>query len=188
MKQDDLDSEASKIVKALKSGDKPAFQLYLRPFWITKTIALPNPQHSRELLNPSRFSESEGRDFEQILTTAATLPTCPLIALGSPGETLGAGRVAVPDQIWADEFLILAQAAERIFVVPSVVSRWLQPLAIGQRVQLTATANRAISSDFCMVSCAVARGASAGASPSCARPPSLGERILSAARVAPRTH
>jgi hypothetical protein len=77
-----------------------AFVLYLRPFGVTG------------LLNIG------GLDFESSMAYNLS-PMMPMIALGHPGEAIGAGRILTTDEHWRDEILRLVDKAERIMLIPS---------------------------------------------------------------------
>jgi hypothetical protein len=117
--QASTDDSANEIVNAVKEGKHPRFDLYLRPFSITNRIRMANDEYDTSLFSPNRYEQPTTVDFE---TTLAGATPAPLIALGRPGETAGAGRIRTNEDTWWDVFLLLAEAAERIFVIPSTKS------------------------------------------------------------------
>ncbi|MFC3890918.1 hypothetical protein ACFOWZ_05480 [Lentzea rhizosphaerae] len=109
--QERLDGQASQVRDDL-AGGRPVrrFALWLRPF------------HSTERL-PTQAASFQGVatqhiDLERMLREALS-PDLPLVALGLPGETTGAGRIATDDATWWEEFTRLATAAHQIFVLPA---------------------------------------------------------------------
>jgi len=108
------DQRASEILGALKSGQTDVtFSLYLRGFATTGTM----PQ----VLKMSSMSKSGAEgflDLEAVL--AQTLEhIAPLVALGRPGELIGAGRVHCEDDQWQDNLVLLARSAQSIFILPT---------------------------------------------------------------------
>jgi hypothetical protein len=111
------DNNANAIVRRVLNGEDPWYYLYLRPFAITNKVLLQNPSLAsiQETFNPER-----NRDFETTLTAALEFAKIPLIALGKPGETLGAGRFATDDEHWREVFKPLASQASGLILVPSL--------------------------------------------------------------------
>lgn len=109
---------AADIWREIEEGKKPKFSLYLRPFKITNKVRMVNEDYSSNLFDMERYDEPASVDFEEIFAEAASL-SAPLIALGRPGEAIGAGRIATNDENWKERFARLAALAERIYVVPS---------------------------------------------------------------------
>jgi hypothetical protein len=108
------DQRASEILTALKEGQpNRSFSLYLRGF--TTTGKMPTVI---EMDSMSRSGEEGFLDFEAVL--AKTLePIAPLVALGRPGEQIGAGRVPCDDDQWQENLVLLAGSAQYIFVLPT---------------------------------------------------------------------
>ena len=104
--QPERDQRARKIarwieVEDLSSGDLPEeFGLYLRPFGLTGKL------------------EVGGVDLETAFAYALA-PFLPLIALGRPGEAIGAGRIQTRDEMWQADILRLLDAASFILLIPS---------------------------------------------------------------------
>jgi len=57
-------------------------------------------------------------DFERLLAIAVD-SYAPLIALGRPGEQVGAGRILTTEERWQEDFRKLAEAARLILLMPS---------------------------------------------------------------------
>lgn len=102
----------------------PHYVLYLRPFSSTGRIQilLKRRQHKGRppgLRAPVRYSYTcEWGDLETTIAEAIE-PVAQLVALGRPGEQIGAGRVLTADSEWKKEFTRLARGADQILVVPS---------------------------------------------------------------------
>jgi hypothetical protein len=111
-----VDTMAQDILREVRQGKRPRFHLYLRPFNITNRARVTNSKRSPDLFDLTHYEQTGSTDFESILEDASSLP---LIALGRPGEALGAGRISTTDESWWEIFLLLAEAAEKLFVVPS---------------------------------------------------------------------
>lgn len=100
------DHVAAEINQTLAQAASPspppgrAFVLYLRTFGVTG------------LLNIG------GLDFESSMAYNLA-PMMPMIALGHPGEAIGAGRILTTDEHWREEILRLVDKAERIMLIPS---------------------------------------------------------------------
>ena len=98
------------------------FFLYLRPF--SSTGRLPFTLHEAEHYVhspgslPKTYFESRITDLETELAKALEM-CAPLIALGQPGEHVGAGRIKIEDEKWESMFIDLASRAIAIFVVPA---------------------------------------------------------------------
>jgi hypothetical protein len=97
--------EASKI--------NSRFALYLRPFVVTDRLptSLPGTHYTG-----SRFDGF--LDFEGILQDSVR-DTTPLVALGRPMETYGAGRILTDDENWKAKVTKLMEASTTIFLIPS---------------------------------------------------------------------
>ncbi len=107
----------------LAQETQEAYYLYLRPFESTGVIRV---MIRDELVYPrgpvlgarTPLESTHWADLETILAQIVE-PSGPLIALGAPGEQIGAGRLACSDERWRAEFLFLAARARALFVVPS---------------------------------------------------------------------
>jgi hypothetical protein len=90
------------LAQAARPSARPGenYVLYLRTFGVTG------------LLNIG------GVDFESSMAYNLA-PMLPMIALGHPGEAIGAGRILTTDEHWREEILRLVENAERIMLIPS---------------------------------------------------------------------
>jgi hypothetical protein len=115
--KDQRDTDAKDRVEKVMKGEDSYFYLYLRPFSITNKVPMINPERTQvqDSLYPDRRL-----DFESVLTTALALRGIPLLALGKPGEAVGAGRYPTDDESWEDIFRKLGAAASGILVVPTL--------------------------------------------------------------------
>jgi hypothetical protein len=110
------DADAKERVEKVMKGEDAYFYLYLRPFSITRRIPMKNPRlgQVQDSFRPDRV-----QDFERVLATALEKSGTPLIALGKPGEAVGAGRYQTSDENWQSVFDRLASVATAILMVPS---------------------------------------------------------------------
>ena len=101
--QDRNAGDFSQVLQAEDLMDKAlpsSFCLYLRPFMTTDKI------HVGEM------------DLETILAYSLSRVS-PVIALGHPGEHIGAGRIKTSDEHWQEEIMRLIDNATLIFIIPS---------------------------------------------------------------------
>ncbi len=94
------------------------FSLYLRPFASTGRVRLPNPRRISGVSFLATFFEPRHLELERVLSDALAMQG-PLIALGKPGEHLGAGRLPADEKEWQQIVARLASAARAILVLPS---------------------------------------------------------------------
>jgi hypothetical protein len=116
---------------ALRSGSEP-YYLYLRPFASTGGVRVLRrvAKRKRSLAtygSDPRFNPGAGfiyklevvwNDLETLLE-AAVRPKGPLVALGRPGEQLGAARIASDEEDWKGLVEDLVHHAVLVFVLPS---------------------------------------------------------------------
>jgi hypothetical protein len=112
------DRMSAEILNAVQGNQAPRYFLYLRPFFLTGRMTLQNQEHGAVPLLVNYYSEPETIDFETKLERAIRNFGL-LIALGQPGEVVGAGRLRVSEDEWKGRFQELARSAAGIFVVPS---------------------------------------------------------------------
>lgn len=106
------DEFVKQIIRSVQAGMDQSFSLYLRSFVITNRLAAP-----KVLSFHSDSTNFRWRDQEWLLADAME-PLLPMVALGSPGEAVGAGRLKTDDADWERVFLVFAEAATLIFLVP----------------------------------------------------------------------
>lgn len=83
-----------------QGSETEAFVLYLRTFGVTGKLSL------------------GGVDFETAIAYNLA-PKLPMIALGHPGEAVGAGRILTTDEQWKQEILRLVEHSSLIMLIPS---------------------------------------------------------------------
>jgi len=103
-------------LSAARRGEQQPIALYLRPFDLTNKLQYFNPNFS--VISLSKIKQSGSVELESLLAEALSLST-PLVALGEPGEHIGAGRAFLDEEEWREGFRNLASVAERILIVPS---------------------------------------------------------------------
>ncbi|MGA2405868.1 MAG: hypothetical protein ABSF81_03840 [Bacteroidales bacterium] len=124
-----LQIDRDEVAGRLATGKHEDFFLYLRPF--NSTGRLPITVRVNKVYtkfpgsSPKTYGEIEDLDLEQELTRALE-PCAPLVALGKPGEHIGAGLIKTDDQSWQSLFLDLSSRATAIFIVPGTTegTRW----------------------------------------------------------------
>ncbi|KAA3655011.1 MAG: hypothetical protein DWQ11_02335, partial [Proteobacteria bacterium] len=99
-------------------GPVPPFALYLRPFSVTGRLTVVNRRLRGLPFMRGYYAHEAEMEFERVLASALA-PALPLVALGRPGEAIGAGRIAVGDTVWKAMFQRLAGAARWIVMIPS---------------------------------------------------------------------
>lgn len=116
------DFHAQDLFSCMMEGDDsfspPAYVLYLRPFSTTGRLTVANPKRSWLPFLPGYFSRQDTLEFESLLSEALS-PDLPLIALGSPGEHVGAARIPIADKDWREAFSRLVECATWIVMIPS---------------------------------------------------------------------
>lgn len=106
------DVDAACLLDQIDRGESTRFSLYLRTFAVTG--ALPTGR----VFKSFPLSVGPLLDFETALEKAVC-EDAPLVALGRPGEHVGAGRISTDDSAWQEDLLRLANASAAIFVIPS---------------------------------------------------------------------
>jgi hypothetical protein len=117
--QEEKDTDAHDRVQDVLDGKDSFYYLYLRPFSLTNKLKLTRP-HARPVQD--NLKPEPVRTLEAILERALRARGIPLLALGRPGEAIGAGRVKTTDEDWQRIFESLAKAATGFMVVPSLTS------------------------------------------------------------------
>jgi hypothetical protein len=120
--QHSRDTVAATVLRNIETGIKSPFHLYLRPFEVTNQIRIRNMNRGRLLVTDAkRLNEPATHDLETLLAKAVWIRR-PLIALGKPGESFGAGRIKTDEQEWKADITLLMQNADLIFVIPAARS------------------------------------------------------------------
>jgi hypothetical protein len=104
------DRRANALVEAARVGNAPDFSFYLRAFETTGRM--------HETKDVGALAEFEATDFETELAEAVE-KDIPLVALGQPGEQVGAGRWPTSDAMWQTDVQLLTRAALVLFMLPS---------------------------------------------------------------------
>lgn len=98
------DNRANQVLEA---NLKAPFALYLRPFVVTDRLGFYGIS-----------SKWGGADLEAIIAQSCR-SWGELLALGRPGEAVGAGRIAIPENAWKEKFYTLSERAKAIILIPS---------------------------------------------------------------------
>jgi hypothetical protein len=115
--QADRDREASGILGQLRDGGTPSreFFLYLRAFETTGRLRPPLFAFNFKTLGLMQWHRNE---LEHLLGRAMRRQGV-LVALGRPGENLGAGRIVTSDERWKQDIALLVTAARGVLLIPS---------------------------------------------------------------------
>ncbi|MCZ4306309.1 hypothetical protein O4G98_16350 [Zoogloeaceae bacterium G21618-S1] len=127
------------LLNAPDDAEVPPFAVYLRPFSVTGRLMVSNRRLRGLPFMPRYYAHEAEMEFERVLA-AALSPDLPLLALGRPGEAMGAGRIAVADAVWKPMFQLLIERARWIVMMPSDQgeTRWeVQQLVAQQRLGKT---------------------------------------------------
>lgn len=112
-----LDRQAMLVFARLKSGSKEGFVLYLRPFSTTGRVLQQTAPRPALPGSPADVLKPYEHELESFLLKGARR-FGPLIALGAPGEAIGAGRISSTDENWQEYVKVLTREAIAIFCVP----------------------------------------------------------------------
>jgi hypothetical protein len=116
------EQEISDLAKDVEEGKERWFYLYLRPFALTSKLPVRNPEYKtfrRENLLKSVLPGQQRVDLENIIAHSLNAAGINFLALGRPGEALGAGRISTSDENWKEKFELYAKAADGIVMIPS---------------------------------------------------------------------
>ena len=119
LRQAENDRTAQSTMAALRADPAatvPPFVLYLRAFETTGRMHVPLYLRLRKL--SMGIYQLETNDVESYISHAVR-KVAPLIALGRPGEAVGAGRIVTGDSEWERDVLELMRRARGILLVPS---------------------------------------------------------------------
>jgi uncharacterized membrane protein YhaH (DUF805 family) len=113
------DMRAQKIFEDAQINKAPDFSLFLRAFETTGRMPrkVQYDGWASTGLDP-RMEDDKVRDFELVFAQAVE-KGLPLVALGGPGEQIGAGRILTSEERWKEAVELLAAAAVVIFLFPS---------------------------------------------------------------------
>ena len=112
------DRRARLILEQARQGRAGDYSLYLRGFRSTGQMPA---EDTSSLVQPGfdpRDAESAAVDLEAVFAQVLE-SEAPVVALGRPGEQVGAGRVETQDDTWKRDFEILADNALLLLVLPS---------------------------------------------------------------------
>ena len=113
------DRQIRELAEDIDNGKDRLFYFYLRPFAITSKLPVPNPKYKsggfQHIVHPDQYL-----DLEHIIERALTATGINFLALGRPGEAVGAGRILTTEENWKDRFEVYATSAAGILVIPSV--------------------------------------------------------------------
>jgi hypothetical protein len=120
VRQNDYNSTAQHILSDLRADPAarvPDFYLYLRAFETTGKLQV--PLYLRVRRKCVWVAQQLVTDDLESYVSLATGSRAPLVALGRPGEAIGAGRILTDDASWKGDVVTLMQRAKGILLVPS---------------------------------------------------------------------
>jgi hypothetical protein len=119
LRQAENDGLALKIMgdlRASRAARVPEFYLYLRAFETTGRLHVPLFLRLRKIsIGLMRLVTNDVESY----VSGAIRRIAPLVALGSTGEAIGAGRIVTDDDHWRADVRVLMDRAKAILVVPS---------------------------------------------------------------------
>ena len=118
-RQRDNDRIAQEIMSALRADPGAPvgeFYLYLRAFETTGRLRIPLYLRLRKL--SIGLFQLVTSDLESYVGNALR-SVVPLIAMGRPGEAIGAGRIVAEERDWEADVVVLMRRARGILLVPS---------------------------------------------------------------------
>lgn len=110
------DIKAALLLGRLRQGHEEPFSLYLRSFSQEEKLKRKKGIWWYILLEGDLFGID--RETLDMVMSAEVNTSYPMIALGRPGERLGAGRLPSTDADWEALVLLLMKQAKIIFIVP----------------------------------------------------------------------
>jgi hypothetical protein len=119
LRQSRNDRAAQRIMEQLRADAAAPvadFYLYLRAFETTGKLRV--PLYLRLRMLSLGLLQIQTNDLESYISNAVRR-VAPLIALGQPGEAVGAGRIVTEDANWMRDIVGLMHRAKGILLVPS---------------------------------------------------------------------
>lgn len=111
------DTKARLMLDRLGQGEKETFSLYLRSFSQEQALKRRKGFWWYVFLEGDIFGID--RETLDLMIASEVRMDYPMIALGEPGDRLGAGRLPSSDEEWEALVLLLMQHADVILIVPS---------------------------------------------------------------------
>lgn len=112
------DIKAVLLLDRLQQGYEEPFSLYLRSFSQEEKLKRRKGFWWYILIEGDIFGID--RETLDLMISSEVRDSYPMIALGRPGEKLGAGRLPSTDTDWQALILLLMERAKVIFMVPSI--------------------------------------------------------------------
>ncbi len=111
------DKRATQILENLRTESRSEkYAIYLRSFVVTGNLEIAYIESLWQ--GQSLGNRRETCDLESLLAEAFE-PFEPLVALGTPGEHIGAGRILTSDGSWREQIELLLRGAATIVMIPS---------------------------------------------------------------------
>jgi hypothetical protein len=120
LRQKEYDYTGMRVLRDLRANPDaavPAFYLYLRAFETTGKLHV--PLYLRVRRKCIWVAQRLVTDDLESYASLAVGSIAPLIALGKPGEAIGAGRILTDDATWQGDIVTLMKRSTGILLVPS---------------------------------------------------------------------
>ena len=120
LRQQEYDCTGERVLHDLRANPLakvPDFYLYLRAFETTGKLRV--PLYLRVRRKCVWVYQRLVTDDLESYTSLSVRSVAPLIALGRPGESIGAGRILTDDERWQADIVTLMKRSKGILLVPS---------------------------------------------------------------------
>jgi hypothetical protein len=119
LNQDKRDQRAQLLLDQACQGQVGDYSLYLRSFRTTGQMPGEDTSSLLQVGFDPRIGSSQVADLETVFAQVLE-SEAPIVALGTPGEQFGAGRVKTNDDRWKNDLEVLADKAFLLLVLPSL--------------------------------------------------------------------
>jgi hypothetical protein len=120
LRQEEYDRTGERVLRDLRADPQakvPDFYLYLRAFETTGKLRV--PLYLRVRRKCFWVYQRLVTDDLESYTSLSVRSVAPLVALGRPGENIGAGRILTGDDCWQADIVTLMKRAKGILLIPS---------------------------------------------------------------------
>lgn len=120
LRQKEYDDRGQEVLRDLRGDPEasvPKFYLYLRAFETTGKLHV--PLYLRVRRKCVWVAQRLVTDDLESYASLAVGSVAPLIALGKPGEAIGAGRILTDEESWQQDIITLMKRSTGVLLVPS---------------------------------------------------------------------